>query len=236
MTTLDEVAVTVVPIVSRDAFLGHHHGVGVRAPRAAATGRAICSNGSPASQRSRRRRSRTGKLVDKLRHRASHDGLTGLLNRVGFRQHIDTVLEEARPAEGRVGLLFVDLDEFKLVNDTYGHEAGDELIRQAAERLSAVGRDSDAVARLGGDEFAIVLRDVESDEQVAAAARRVRASFSEPFALDELLVSIGASVGGGIWPEDGASVTELVRYADAAMYMDKTRDGQRSAAPSASLR
>ena len=235
MTILDEVAVTVVPIISRDAFLGIiTASVSERPERLRPesdllqrlTG--VAALAAPAIQ--------NGKLVDKLRHRASHDALTGLLNRVGFRQHIDTVLEEARPAEGRVGLLFVDLDEFKLVNDTYGHETGDELIRQAAERLSAVGRDSDAVARLGGDEFAIVLRDVESDEQVAAAARRVRASFSEPFALDELLVSVGASVGGGIWPEDGASVTELVRYADAAMYMDKTRDGQRSAAPSASLR
>ncbi len=220
MTRLDEVALTVVPIVSRDAFLGIvTASVSERPERLKAdhdlierlTG--VASLAAPAIQ--------NGRLVDKLRHRASHDGLTGLLNRVGFRQHIDTVLEQARPGEGRVGLLFIDLDEFKQVNDTYGHEAGDELLRQAADRLSTIGRDSDEVARLGGDEFAIVLADVRRDDQVRAAERRVRAVFNEPFALEHVLISISASVGGGIWPHDGKTVNDLVRHADAAMYLDK---------------
>jgi diguanylate cyclase (GGDEF)-like protein len=227
MATLDQVALTVVPIVTHDAFLGIvTASVSDRPERLRPdsdllerlTG--VASLAAPAIQ--------NGRLVDKLRHRASHDGLTGLLNRVGFRHHIDRVLQDARPGQGRVGLLFVDLDHFKQVNDTYGHEVGDQVIRQAGERLSAIGRGSDEVARLGGDEFAIVLSDVSRDEQVRAAERRVRAAFVEPFVLEDVVVSISASVGGGIWPQDGSTVTDLVRHADAAMYMDKARDREPS--------
>ena len=125
-----------------------------------------------------------GQLVDQLRHKASHDGLTGLLNRVGFRQRIDAALDKVATDDGHVGLLFVDLNEFKRVNDLHGHEAGDELIRQAAARLSAICRGEDDVARLGGDEFAIILADVHRDEQVRAAERRVRDAFTEPFVVE----------------------------------------------------
>ena len=169
--------------------------------------------------------------MDQLRHKASHDGLTGLLNRVGFRQRIDTALARVGPDEGRIGLLFVDLNEFKRVNDLHGHEAGDELIRQAGARLSSLCREHDDVARLGGDEFAIILADVHLEEQVRAAERRVREAFSAPFDVGALTVSVGASVGGGIWPDDGQTVSELVRHADAAMYEDKahSRRGSRTA-------
>jgi diguanylate cyclase (GGDEF)-like protein len=162
-----------------------------------------------------------GRLVDKLHYRASHDGLTGLLNRVGFRQHIDGVMARTEGGQAKVALLFVDLNDFKKINDIYRHEAGDELIRQAAQRLSSIARGSDEVARLGGDEFAIVLTDVCRDDQLRAAEQRVRAAFLEPFQLGEVAVSLGASVGGGIWPENGRTVAELVRHADAAMYEDK---------------
>jgi diguanylate cyclase (GGDEF)-like protein len=232
----------------------------------------------------------SGQLVDQLGYKATHDGLTGLLNRVGFRHCIDRALgsvgahhegeERAdedgpaganRPAganepagangpagnagpagetrrasdtaragarhaggEARVGLLFVDLNEFKQVNDVYGHEAGDELIRQAANRLEETCREGDEVARLGGDEFAIVLADVHHDEQVRAAERRVRDAFVEPFSVTTgLTISVGASVGGGVWPEDGHTATELVRHADAAMYEDKARSRRPSSRGSA---
>ena len=220
MAEIEVLALTVVPIIARDVFLGILTvSVADRPERLRPdsdllerlTG--VAALAAPAIQ--------NGQLVDQLRHKASHDGLTGLLNRVGFKQRIDTVLEGARSLDGHAGLLFVDLNEFKRVNDLYGHEAGDDLIRQAAVRLSAACRSDDEVARLGGDEFAVILADVQRDDQVRAAERRVKAAFAERFIVDGIQLSVGASVGGGIWPQDGRTVTELVRHADAAMYVDK---------------
>jgi diguanylate cyclase (GGDEF)-like protein len=165
-----------------------------------------------------------GQLVDKLRHKANHDALTGLLNRVGFRQHIDYILDPVRAGAVSLGLMYIDLDEFKQVNDLYGHDAGDEVIRKAAQRLEAAAREGDGVARLGGDEFAIVLADVGELDQLRAAERRIRAAFREPFMLGDTTVRVGASVGGSLWPDDGQTVNDLVAHADAAMYDDKARD------------
>jgi diguanylate cyclase (GGDEF)-like protein len=224
MSRLEVVSLVVVPIVARDVFLGTLTvSVAERPERLRCddelvqrlTG--VAALAATAIQ--------NGQLVDKLRHKASHDGLTGLLNRVGFRQQIDRTLGSVSPEDGQVGLLFVDLDDFKHVNDAYGHEAGDELIRKAAARLDAIARGSDQVARLGGDEFAVILADVNEGDQVRAAERRVRSAFLEPFELGDIAVSITASVGGGIWPEDGRTVKELVRHADAAMYADKAKGG-----------
>jgi len=222
MRALDVVALTVVPIVARDVFLGVLTvSVAERPERLRPdsdllqrlTG--VAALAAPAIQ--------NGHLVDQLRHKASHDGLTGLLNRVGFRHSIDAALAKVATAHGQLGLLFVDLNEFKRVNDRHGHEAGDELIRQAAARLSSICRGEDDVARLGGDEFAIILADVHRDEQVRAAERRVRDAFTEPFVLNEITLSVSASVGGGVWPGDGDTVKDLVRHADAAMYVDKAK-------------
>ena len=244
MLALDVVALSVVPIVARGVFLGILTvSVSARPERLRPdsdllerlTG--VAALAAPAIQ--------NGQLVDELNHRANHDGLTGLLNSVGFKHRIDAALEsvadqldagaasgQADPANGvgadsddtgQVGLLFVDLNDFKSINDLHGHEAGDELIRQAAARLSSLCRGHDDVARLGGDEFAIVLTDVRREEQVRAAERRVRETFTEPFPLGAGTITISASVGGGVWPDDGHTVTELVRYADAAMYVDKAR-------------
>ncbi len=228
MIALDVVALSVIPIVARGAFLGiltasvSDQPERLRADSeliARLTG--VAALAAPAIQ--------NGQLVDQLRHKASHDGLTGLLNRVGFRHLIDAALQKAGSGDGHVGLLFVDLNEFKRVNDLHGHESGDELIRQAADRLSSVCRGEDGVARLGGDEFAIVLAHVTRDEQVHAAERRVRDAFLEPFLVNDITISVGASVGGGVWPDDGKTVKELVRHADAAMYVDKANSRRASA-------
>jgi diguanylate cyclase (GGDEF)-like protein len=221
MTRLDVVALVVVPIVARDSFLGTLTvSVTDRPERlrsdsellARLTG--VAALAATAIQ--------NGQLVDMLEHKASHDALTGLLNRVGFRRQIGRVLAGANRGGEQVGLLFVDLDDFKKVNDAHGHEAGDELIRKAALRLEAISRASDEIARLGGDEFAIVLGGVQ-EEQVRAAEGRVRAAFVEPFLLGDVAISVSASVGGGLWPEHGRTVQELVRHADGAMYKDKAR-------------
>jgi diguanylate cyclase (GGDEF)-like protein len=170
----------------------------------------------------------TGRLVDQLNHKASHDALTGLLNRVGFRQRMDTALATAGEVR-QVGLLFVDLDDFKRVNDLYGHDAGDQLIRQAGARLQRVCREEDDVARLGGDEFAVILLDA-ADQQIRAAKERVRGAFREPFDVNGHELTVGASVGGGVWPDDGHTVKELIRRADAAMYLDKADNRRELAA------
>ncbi|HLM86605.1 MAG TPA: diguanylate cyclase [Solirubrobacteraceae bacterium] len=223
---LDVVALSVVPIVARGVFLGILNASVTDRPERLQpnsdlierlTG--VAALAAPAIQ--------NGQLFDQLRHKASHDGLTGLLNRVGFRHRIDGALDRVAGGDGHVGLLFVDLNEFKQVNDMYGHDAGDELIRQAATRLSSICRGEDDVARLGGDEFAIVLAEVNREEQVRAAERRVRDAFVEPFFVGELALTVGASVGGGVWPQDGASVSDLVRHADAAMYLDKANSRRR---------
>jgi diguanylate cyclase (GGDEF)-like protein len=218
----------VIPIVARGVFLGALSvAVTERPERLEPDGELIeqltgvAALAAPAIQNAR--------LVDELQHNASHDGLTGLLNLVGFRQHIDRALSSVDTGHQHVGLLFIDLNDFKVVNDTFGHEGGDELLRQAATRLRAIGRGDDRVARLGGDEFAIILADVDRDDQVRAAEQRVRAAFVEPFRLGELSALVGASVGGVVWPQDGRTVSELVRRADAAMYQDKAEHRQASA-------
>jgi len=220
MVTLEALVLAVVPIVARGVFVGALSVAVTERPERLQpdselidqlTG--VAALAAPAIQNAR--------LVDELHHSASHDGLTGLLNLVGFRQHIDRALTCVGATDERVGLLFVDLNDFKLINDTFGHEGGDELLRQAAARLRAIGRGDDRVARLGGDEFAVILADVDRDYQVRAAEARVRAAFVEPFVLGDLSASVGASVGGVVWPEDGRTVNQLVRRADAAMYQDK---------------
>jgi diguanylate cyclase (GGDEF)-like protein len=224
MGTLGSVALAIVPIVARDIFLGVLTvSVGDDAARLRSDSglverlSGIAAIAATAIQ--------NGQLVDKLSHKATHDPLTGLLNRIGFRQHIGQALDAARSQASSVGLLFVDLDDFKRVNDLYGHDAGDEVIRKAAQRLETAARGVDGVARLGGDEFAVVLADVGGVDLLRAAEARIRAAFDEPFMLGEVTLQIGASVGGSLWPEDGQDVNELVTHADEAMYQDKTGVG-----------
>ncbi len=220
IASLDVVALVVVPIVARDVFLGILAvSVTERPQRLRRDGELLERLGGVAALAATA--IQNAQLVDTLRHKASHDELTGLLNRVGFRQHVDRTLDGARPGERQMGLLFIDLDDFKRVNDAHGHDAGDELLRKAAHRLEATARSGDGVARLGGDEFAIILADVREGDQLRSAEARVRAAFEEPFSLGDAVFSVGASVGGGVWPNDGTTVAELASHADAAMYRDK---------------
>jgi diguanylate cyclase (GGDEF)-like protein len=220
METLDIAASAVVPIVARNGFRGALSVSVTRHPERLRPNEELLEQLTGVAALAATA-IENGRLVDKLHHRASHDGLTGLLNRVGFRQRMDAAIASAEGREQAVGLLFVDLDDFKQVNDRHSHEMGDELLRQAADRLAAISREEDGVARLGGDEFAIVLSSVSSQDQLRAAERRVHEAFHEPFQLAGLTVALGASVGGAIWPEHGQAVSRLVQRADAAMYRDK---------------
>jgi diguanylate cyclase (GGDEF)-like protein len=163
----------------------------------------------------------TARLIDEVTHQAGHDGLTGLANRAVFAERIEQALAAATERGGPVGLFFVDLDGFKAVNDECGHHAGDELLCRVAERLLETVRAGDTVARLGGDEFAIVLSGVDGNVEVEAAAQRVSRAFEEPFEVGDELLSLGASVGQAVWPEDADEIEALMRHADAAMYRAK---------------
>jgi diguanylate cyclase (GGDEF)-like protein len=173
----------------------------------------------------------TGELLAneaRARHLARHDPLTGLPNRAMLAERLERALG-ARPAGAapRAAVLCLDLDRFKEVNDTFGHHAGDELLRQVAERVAAAVRDADLVARLGGDEFAVLLPDAGADADVAAVCQRLLACVREPFRVAGTAVRVGMSVGAARAPEDGTEPGELLRRADIALYRSKSqgRDG-----------
>lgn len=161
-------------------------------------------------------------LVEQISQQAMHDPLTGLANRKKLQTDAETAIARARAAGTGVALLFIDLDRFKDVNDTLGHAAGDELIRQVATRIGAVTRPADTVARLGGDEFLVVLADVSEPEVAQATARRMVAAVREAFPLDGREVFISCSVGIACYPEGGEDYATLLKHADHAMYDAKS--------------
>jgi diguanylate cyclase (GGDEF)-like protein/PAS domain S-box-containing protein len=159
-------------------------------------------------------------LEDELTYRAFHDSLTGLPNRLLFQDRAARGLARARRGGKITGVLFVDLDDFKLVNDTMGHGVGDELLAAVGARLAASVRESDTAARLGGDEFALIIEQARDPAEVDAAAERIVQAFREPFALREGSVVTSATVGVAT-TEDSADVDGLLRHADLALYAAK---------------
>lgn len=172
---------------------------------------------------------------EQIRHLAYHDSLTGLPNRRMFTEVLHHVLAGAKRRQQLVALLFVDIDDFKRVNDALGHPAGDLLLKELSRRLAECVRADDyvarsnaestgkTVARLGGDEFIVVLPDIEHGEQVAMVASRVITSLSKSFFIDKDECHISVSIGIAIYPTDGENVSELVKNADVAMYHAKQR-------------
>ena len=159
-------------------------------------------------------------LEEELKHRAFHDALTGLPNRLLFRDRIAQQVALAERTGTIAGVLFVDLDDFKVVNDTKGHGVGDELLIAVAERLAALVRGSDTAARLGGDEFALLVGGAQTTSGVEAAAARIVGAFAEPFALGTGLVTTSVTVGVAT-TEDSTEADELLRHADLALYAAK---------------
>lgn len=152
---------------------------------------------------------------------ATHDPLTGLPNRALFRDRLTASLLQAERNTEKLAVLFIDLDRFKSVNDTYGHDAGDHLLKQVGERLTAGVRGRDILARLGGDEFGCVLTGIGSPANAEKVARQILKSLSQPIALKEQLVACTPSIGIAVYPSDGADVSLLMKHADAAMYTAK---------------
>jgi len=161
---------------------------------------------------------------EKIVYLAWHDVLTGLANRALFQERLDQALALAKRGNG-FAVLFIDLDGFKAVNDTYGHPLGDSLIRAVAGRLREALRDGYTIARLGGDEFAILQLGVAGQTETTTVARRIVEAISKPFELDGHQVTVGASIGIAMAPADGVDPVELMKHADLALYRSK-HDGR----------
>jgi diguanylate cyclase (GGDEF)-like protein/PAS domain S-box-containing protein len=159
-------------------------------------------------------------LERRLAHQAFHDPLTGLANRSLFLDRVGHALDRRKRTAATVAALFVDLDEFKTVNDSLGHAAGDELLVAVGERLREATRPVDTAARLGGDEFAVLLEDLVSEDDVAAVAERILSAIARPIRLRDARVSVRASIGIAVASGD-ETAEDLVRSADTAMYTAK---------------
>lgn len=159
--------------------------------------------------------------ADVLFHKATRDHLTGLANRALFYDRLALGLEQAARQGGKLGLLSVDMDGLKRLNDRHGHQAGDIALRTLAARLSSAARRSDTVARLGGDEFAVVLIPVQDRAAVQDIVARMQIALGDRMVIDGVPCSLGASFGHALYPDDGASVEQLLEVADRAMYQAK---------------
>jgi diguanylate cyclase (GGDEF)-like protein/PAS domain S-box-containing protein len=172
------------------------------------------------------RRKVEAQLLEKqqhLDHLAHHDQLTGLPNRLFLAVHLPGAIEDARRNSSIIAVLFLDLDRFKHINDSRGHETGDKLLKAVAQRIRATVRTEDVVVRMGGDEFIVILKSVRSSEQVNETAARINEALSVPVPVDGRPLVTTVSIGVSLYPRDGADMGELLRHSDTAMYQAKDR-------------
>jgi diguanylate cyclase (GGDEF)-like protein len=160
---------------------------------------------------------------EEYRTLAYHDGLTGLPNRTLFHDRLGLAITHSSRLQGHLALLYLDIDDFKGVNDSFGHESGDRVLVELASRIRAAVRAEDTVARVGGDEFVVLLAQVTGGGDAARVAVKVLDAVRHPFRVDGHDVTIAASVGVSVYPDDGTCCDDLVRHADGAMYRDKQR-------------
>lgn len=161
------------------------------------------------------------KSQQKLEHLAYHDALTGLPNRVLLGDRILQALASARRRNGLLAICFLDLDNFKPINDTYGHQSGDRLLIEVTKRLKESVREADTVARIGGDEFALLLSELESTQEVSEILTRLLSRVAMPYQFDKVTAAISASIGYTLVPSDNGDPDSLLRHADQAMYVAK---------------
>ncbi|MBF0309314.1 MAG: diguanylate cyclase [Magnetococcales bacterium] len=162
-----------------------------------------------------------GQVEEKVKHLASHDALTGLPNRLLFREHLEQELRRSQRTRQVLAVAFLDLDRFKEVNDTLGHDAGDILLCQTTQRLRQCLRQPDILARMGGDEFTVILPDVGSEVHAVAVAEKILHALAEPFLIQDVECRIGVSIGISLFPRHGSDAELLLQRADAAMYRVK---------------
>lgn len=161
----------------------------------------------------------------RIEHLAYHDALTDLPNRTLLNDRVEHAIRQAKRYAEQLGVLFLDLDNFKSINDTLGHAVGDQLLVEISRRLSLCIRDYDTVARMGGDEFAILVTDIKKIEDLANLAVHIIQNFEAPFKVDGTDFFVTASLGVACFPQDGDNVADLLRYADSAMYVAKKNGG-----------
>ncbi len=161
------------------------------------------------------------RLEEELKFQASHDGLTGLPNRVFLEEILEKSVIDSHRKRDHFAVLFFDLNRFKLINDSLSHAAGDELLREVAKRLQGITRSCDLVARLGGDEFVIVLKDIDDEMNVRRLATKILNVFNDAFTVANRELIISTSIGISLYPQDGKNADILLRNADAAMYLAK---------------
>ncbi|MEQ8662033.1 MAG: EAL domain-containing protein [Gammaproteobacteria bacterium] len=162
---------------------------------------------------------------DQARHLAFHDALTGLANRSLFNDRVYMAVEHARRHGGMCAVMLIDVDDFKHVNDTHGHDVGDELLRGVAQRVRDCLRATDTAARLGGDEFAVIQTDLATPHGAEVLASKIITSLREPQVIGGHQLSVGASLGIAVFPHDAANVADLLKCADLAMYVSKRAGG-----------
>lgn len=160
-------------------------------------------------------------LESEMQDAALHDPLTALGNRALFEVQLKLIAAQAKRDKAMFGILYIDIDGFKPVNDTHGHQAGDDLLRQIGARITERARESDVVARLGGDEFGVILVHVDSKESVIRVAEDMERSISAPYTVKGEPVTIGASIGASVFPDDGEDIDHLVALSDRRMYDNK---------------
>ncbi len=163
--------------------------------------------------------------AEKIAHMARYDTLTGLPNRLHLTEALGKAMENAEQWNGRWGIMMIDLDRFKAVNDTLGHPVGDRLLARVSERLRAIMTANELCGRLGGDEFAVVVRDASDSGYLAELAKRIIETLSRPYEIDQHTLYIGASIGTAVGPRDGRTVEMLMRSADLALYRSKDHGG-----------
>lgn len=160
-------------------------------------------------------------LEEKMKHMATHDELTGLANRVLLKDRINTAINFHQRQSLQMALLFIDLDGFKSINDTYGHDVGDELLIQVANKLAQCVRKSDTIVRFGGDEFVLLLTGLHNQEEAAFIAEKVLKLVQQPFQLTVGEANVGCSIGIAMYPDDAKTDTDLLKEADRLMYKVK---------------